>query len=279
MTKQPTEHLQNQAVFDRYAAHYLERALLPPEFELLKLYRDRWLQTDMLDLGVGAGRTALTFSALARNYVGLDYAPRMIELCKARIAESSSVQFVVGDATDLSPFAGRRFDLVLFSFNGIDYVGPEQRIGVLAEVRKLLKPDGYFFFSSHNLNKYPFKLNLPRKAGVSAIRWAGRCAKRLLWYVRQKRANRHIGPAEARTRGWAVLTDGEHHFDCQSVYVWPPYQAQQLIDAGFELLSVFDAAGKAIDWRVPSNDNWLSYLCRLESLTCALANRGLGCST
>ena len=33
----------------------------------------------VLDLGVGAGRTSYTFAAIAGEYVGVDYAPTMIE--------------------------------------------------------------------------------------------------------------------------------------------------------------------------------------------------------
>jgi len=264
----------NQAVYNREAEHYLNRALFLPEFELLRLFRTRWPETDMLDLGVGAGRTALTFSPLARSYVGLDYAPRMIELCKARIPESETVHFVVGDATDLSSFADRRFDLILFSFNGIDCVGYEQRLAVLGEVRKRLKPDGSFFFSSHNLQKCPFPLQLPRKQGLKLFRWAGRCGKRLIWFVRQKLANRHIHPEEACRQGWAFLADGDHHFTTRYCYITPSCQVRQLEEAGLEVAAVYDGAGKPIDWRNPPNDTFISYLCRLPSKERRETSRG-----
>jgi SAM-dependent methyltransferase len=258
------QNRRNQAVYDRDCRQYLNRPLLPPELDLLRLYKNRWHETDMLDLGVGAGRTALIFAILARTYVGLDYAPRMIDLCREWIRESDAVQFVVGDACDLSPLGDRRFDAVLFSFNGIDCVDPDRRRLVLREVGKHLKRDGYFLFSSHSLHTFPFHLDLPRKGGQSLLRWAYSCAWRLQWYVKQRFHNRHIDVEEARRRGWALVADGDHGFSCRYCYVLPEYQARELQEAGFELVAVYNRDGKSIDWRNPTEDTWLHYLCRLR---------------
>jgi len=44
---------------------------------------------------------------------------------------------------------------VFFSYNGIDYIFPEdKRVIALKEIDRILKNDGYFVFSSHN----PFTL-------------------------------------------------------------------------------------------------------------------------
>ena len=116
----------------------------------------------MLDLGVGAGRTSYTFAALVRTYIGIDYAPAMIEICRSRFGESGRQKFICLDAADLSKFGDSRFDLVLFSFNGIDCVELEKRRKILREVRRLLKPDGVFFFSGGSLDVFPWPLHWPR---------------------------------------------------------------------------------------------------------------------
>jgi SAM-dependent methyltransferase len=253
---------QNQAIFNAEAEKYLDLALQPGEFELLRLYQHRWLETDMLDLGVGAGRTALTFARLARSYVGVDYAPRMIELCRARIGESDSVTFLVCDATNLSPLYGRQFDLILFSFNGIDCVSPEQRLQILGEVRKLLKPDGRFFFSAHSLDVFPFRLGLEGKGTLNYPRWLYRCWYRLAVHVKRKWYNWKIDVLEARKRGWAILVDGEHHFSGRYYYTTPEHQVKQLAEAGFETIAVYDINGRPTDWRSPPPHFWFHYLCR-----------------
>jgi ubiquinone/menaquinone biosynthesis C-methylase UbiE len=145
---------QNREIMDRNADRYLERHLTPPERLLLKSLKSRWCRIDMLDLGMGAGRTAYTFAAVARSYVGVDYSPRMVALSRANIGESSDVRFLEGDARDLSMFDIASFDVVLFSFNGIDAVDHEDRRRILREVRRVLRPEGVFYFSSHSLSAF-----------------------------------------------------------------------------------------------------------------------------
>src|SRR6188472_1188807 len=108
---------------------------------LLQRLRDRWPNVDMLDLGVGAGRTAYTFAPLVRHYVGVDFAPAMIDKARELVREDECTEFAVQDVRDLSPWHGRNFGVVLFSFNGLDAVPPGDRGGVLAEVRKVIAED------------------------------------------------------------------------------------------------------------------------------------------
>lgn len=255
----------NQITFERDCEQYLNRTLLRPELELLRLYKDRWRETDMLDLGVGAGRTSQVFSILARTYLGIDYVPRMIDLCRFLIRETETVQFAVADAAELSAYADQRFDVVLFSFNGIDCVSHEKRLKILAEVRKLLNEGGHFLFSSHSLHAFPFSLRLPKRGGDSLIRWLYRCCRRLEWFPKQKYFNRHVRVHEAKQRGWELLADGDHNFGCRFYYVMPEYQIQQLKETGFEIVAVFNGEGKSIDWRTPTEDIWLHYLCSPRS--------------
>ena len=67
---------------------------------------------------------------------------------------------------------------------------------------------------------------------------------------------------EARKKGWAIVTDGEHNFQGRYYYVDPIFQISQLAEAGFEVVAVYNKEGKSIDWRTPTDDNWLHYLCR-----------------
>jgi SAM-dependent methyltransferase len=57
--------------------------------------------SDVLDIGVGGGRTTPALSARAGRYVGIDFAPAMVEACQARFPD---LEFAVGDAADLSRF-------------------------------------------------------------------------------------------------------------------------------------------------------------------------------
>ena len=103
---------------------------------------------DILDLGVGGGRTTGYLSAIARRYVGVDYAPDMIEVCRVKYP---SLDFRTADAIDLSIFPDGSFDAVVFSFNGIDYIVPNTgRERCLQECHRVLRTGGTLVFSSHN---------------------------------------------------------------------------------------------------------------------------------
>ncbi len=103
----------------------------------------------VLDLGVGAGRTTgpLVDVVGRERYIGIDLAPAMVEA--ARRAHPG-VDLRVGDASDLSDIPDASIDLVLFSYNGLDYVFPrDRRRRCIAEVRRVLAPGGTFVFSGH----------------------------------------------------------------------------------------------------------------------------------
>jgi ubiquinone/menaquinone biosynthesis C-methylase UbiE len=90
----------------------------------------------------------------------------MVEACRRRFA---SLEFLCVDATDLRIFSDRRFDVVVFSFNGIDYIPTDEaRARCLLEVARVLRPGGRFIFSSHNAKYIGWRPNTTvRKAFVT----------------------------------------------------------------------------------------------------------------
>lgn len=263
MTHPLDSDARNRSAFDHVAGDYLQKQLHPPERSLLERWRCRWPNVDMLDLGVGAGRTAYTFAAITRRYVGVDYSPKMIELCRRLFPEGPRVKFIVGDAADLS-FLGRdKFDFILFSFNGIDYVDQDKRLRVLSEVRGRLRgKDSLFLFSSHSLQLYPFAFRWsfePKRP----IRTLYRLVQDAAFNVRRTFSNVSISSDEVKRRGWAVLNDGAHGFKLATYYVMPEEQIRQLEQAGLDLVEAMNGAGERIDWRAPQGDHWLHYLCRI----------------
>ncbi|MDP1615547.1 MAG: class I SAM-dependent methyltransferase [Methylococcales bacterium] len=101
----------------------------------------------ILDVGIGGGRTTECLKDIVASYTGIDYSKTMIDICKQKY---HGLDLHVIDATDLSKFASNSFDVVVFSFNGIDYIYPDiKRMKCLSEVYRVLKADGCFIFSSH----------------------------------------------------------------------------------------------------------------------------------
>lgn len=101
---------------------------------------------NLLDIGVGGGRTIPLMTQWGHKYVGIDYVPALINRAKKRYPTSDLREM---DARNLM-FDDDTFGLVTFSFNGIDSVGEAGRLQVLNEVHRVLQPNGYFVFSALN---------------------------------------------------------------------------------------------------------------------------------
>jgi ubiquinone/menaquinone biosynthesis C-methylase UbiE len=115
-----------------------------------KLLFQNYIQPGMqvLDLGVGGGRTTAYLSRIASRYVGVDYSEAMVQSCREKFPD---LDFRLADASELSPFKDASFDAIVFSFNGLDSVIPsEKRSRCLRECWRVLRPEGVFIFSSHN---------------------------------------------------------------------------------------------------------------------------------
>ena len=248
-----------EAIAERYAEHW---HLHPPERVLLQRLRGRWQDTDMLDLGVGAGRTAFTFAAIARSYVGIDYSPRMIEISRRVIGEDDQVRFEVCDARDLSRFRTRSFHVVMYSFNGIDCVGHDDRLTVLHQIRRVIADDGILFFSSHSLEVLPLRarfrrptLRSPARSMYYSLRAVDEAAR--LW-----RANRHLDLDAARRRGWVVHRDEASMGRANTYYGSLPTALKQIADSGFAATEVLDTDGVPINPQGAGDASlWRSYFC------------------
>lgn len=118
----------------------------------------------VLDLGCGAGRTTLMLHEAGYNVIPTDLSFRMVSCMKRRFPY---LRAVAANASTL-PFPDEAFDGVLFSYNGLAFVYPEnERAQAISEIYRVLKPGGSFIFSSHN--KIGIVLNL-RDRGFRTIR-------------------------------------------------------------------------------------------------------------
>lgn len=104
----------------------------------------------ILGLGCGAGRTTFPLANKGYQVTGVDITPSMIDIAREVEAKlDTGATFEVGDATDLE-FCNNSFDHVLFSFCGWDQIpGSDNRLRALQEIKRVLKPEGYYLFTSH----------------------------------------------------------------------------------------------------------------------------------
>lgn len=196
--------------------------LTPCERHMLERYVAQG--ATILDLGVGTGRTTPYLSSLAASYIGIDSAPRMIAQCRSTYPK---LAFRVGDAADLSFLPDGHFDVIVFSFNGLGFLGSdERRSACLIECRRVLKPNGVFVFSLHN----------PRSV-IYAPSLAGLTIKRRVRYVSRipihsLRRMYHFGRTQAFRRGRGYVMEPVH--GGLSVYMSTPrFVCEELTRTGF----------------------------------------------
>lgn len=202
----------------------------------------------ILDLGVGGGRTVALLHGLGSSYVGLDYVPAMVAACAERYPYAD---IRLGDARDLRRFADATFGLVCFSFNGLDALDHAGRRAALAEVFRVLKPGGTFWFSTLNLDGMgrrmrPWVPEWPdRKRGalrftLALLRTPSAIARRSLHYARLK-------PRFTTGEGWCTGTLSAHDYRLLVHYVTLAGELRELTALGFEEHPlVFDNTGNEI---------------------------------
>jgi ubiquinone/menaquinone biosynthesis C-methylase UbiE len=260
------DHDKNRSVFERVANSYTDLALAPAERVLLARLAPMLGGMDMLELGVGSGRTAYTFAPLVRRYVGLDYAPAMLALAERLVGRDPNVELVLGDARDLSCVNGT-FDLVTFSFNGIDALPYADRQRVLGGISGVLRPGGWLMFSSHSTRALPLstrKERSPRRMRSRLYRVYARVDDvRYWWKVRG--VNSHLQLEEVSTQGWTVVSNFGHNFRLDDCYVEPSHQVAVLEQLGFGSIELFDREGGVVTADEPGAGPWLHYLCRSAS--------------
>lgn len=248
----PPHDAANQAAFDAPAAirdFASMTDLQPPEARILQILAPRLPKARMLDLGVGGGRTTLHFAPRVQSYVGLDYAEGMVRACERRFA-GREYRFVHGDARAL-PFDAEAFDVVVFSYNGIDYVSHADRERILDEIRRVLSPAGQFVFSTHNL-------------GVAERLYVGEGG--LLDRLKRRRIRARNPPLEkVRAQDHALLFDGACRGRLTTYYIGAAAQVRQLVAHGFAGTRIFGLATgaelSAAAAEAETRDAWLTYLC------------------
>lgn len=257
----------NQRAYEnlRIVQHYVQLGLLQPaEKAIFDRLHDRLPGMKMLDIGVGGGRTTKHFAPIVGDYIGIDYSAEMIAACKQRFATScKTALFEVCDARDLSRFQTDSFDLILFSFNGIDYISHADRLTVFQEVCRVGKTGGYFCFSSHNLQGFEhafavnkqFHLN-PFKMYVNLVMLGFLRGFNCTITLKQLKASTHI-----------AVRDESHNFRLQTYYVRPQEQLRQLATAFSDIDIYAWKSGLNItdDRALAANvDLWLYYLCKID---------------
>jgi ubiquinone/menaquinone biosynthesis C-methylase UbiE len=234
-----------------------DNALQAPEQAVLNKLGPWLTDRRMLDIGVGAGRTALHFAPLVGSYVGIDYAQPTIEACTARNdIRGDNVDLALGDVRDLSRYKSGEFDLVLFSYNGLDSVSHDDRLAALAEMRRVTNPSGFLCFSSHNLLAVDivFRLRPDQRVNPYSL------ALGVVRLVLPRLVNR--SPRKLGLEPYAMVREGGLGLRMLTYYIRPSQQIAQLRSFGLQPIGVYGLDGRniAIEAADGARDVWLYYL-------------------
>ncbi|MEN9894887.1 MAG: hypothetical protein RIR97_739 [Pseudomonadota bacterium] len=184
----------------------------------------------ILDIGVGGGRTTPILHPHAKEYLGVDYAPAMVDLARRK---QPYADYKVMDARDLSEFPDAHFDLVVFSFNGIDSVNKESRIQVLKEISRVLAPNGVFLFSTMNMNWEGYNSRRP----LIELTWTGnpvRMVARLALALAGFFKRQYLIRFEETDQDHALKIHPAHHFGVMYHTVTPKKIKSELLESGLQ---------------------------------------------
>jgi len=223
-------------VVDSYNRYDLTRT----EATVLLKYQPFFADKDVLDIGIGAGRTTVYLAPLAKSYVGVDFSRPLIDFVNSTMPR---VRAELGDMRDLSAFDSGTFDFVMGSFNVIDYVIHEDRIKTLSEVNRVLRPGGLFVFSSHN-RSYEQAGRGPKlefsKDPARQLRMVFRWSRRLANHTRVKKYRVFNGD-------YAILNDVACDFSLLHYHIDQSAQRRQLEQNNFTVLEVYDIVANSLD--------------------------------
>ena len=111
----------------------------------------RWCgNTRTLDAACGEGYGSAMLAQVAASVEGVDISPQAIGHAQQRYGELQDVGFQVANCTSL-PFADNEFDRVV-SFETLEHLAEQDQL--LAEFRRVLKPEGFLILSSPDKATY-----------------------------------------------------------------------------------------------------------------------------
>ncbi|MES2838434.1 MAG: class I SAM-dependent methyltransferase [Bacteroidota bacterium] len=227
-----------------------------PEQTILKKNEDKLLNANVLDVGVGGGRTTPFFAKNADYYLGIDFSEEFIIHCQKKYKSAfPNAEFKTVDARSLEQMTPASFDIILFSFNGIDNVNNEERKNIIKTIYNLLKPSGCFIFSSHNINY------LPILAKYKIYRNPFATLKTVIKHYNFLRKN---NLALQNTKDYTFIYDDTYDFGLTTCYIEAKYQIKQLEEVRFSNCEIYSLnTGNKISITESETDKsaWLYYTC------------------
>ena len=94
---------------------------------------------DLLDVPCGFGRHCVPLARAGYHVVGVDRSQTLLDEAGRRAGDERWPELVQADYREL-PLPDERFDAALNLFSSLGYLGDEEDVAVLAEIRRVLRP-------------------------------------------------------------------------------------------------------------------------------------------
>lgn len=218
---------------------YTSRALTAAERACLAKYDEQICGRDVLDVGVGTGRTARYLASRARRYEAIDYSPVMIAYLRRKMPDLRVHQL---DVSNMQLLGNASFDFVFAPNNVIDVLSHERRMRAFGELSRVLRPGGVLAFSCHNLR-------YKRAYSGPALDWSKnpvRLAKNFVAYLLSSWNHVRVRRMRQTMGDYAVLNDPGHFYGCLHYYTTHAVVRRHLAEHGFALIEAFDTYGKPV---------------------------------
>jgi len=249
-----------QGIAESYARN---NELLNAEDFIFSYFRNELDNKSILDVGVGTGRTIPCLTSLTSHYTGIDYSESMLRCCREKYAE---VKLFQCDARTMDQFCDESFDVAIASWNVLDDSDHNDRLKILGEVHRVLRPKGMFIFSSHNRDSktrsaYRFRGFVKAPNPVDLIKFNAIRVKR---YVTGILHHWDRGRGETQNPKYAIINDSSHNYRLLTYYIRKEAQIEQLESIGFSDVQLVDESGSFIRLDEQCSDGWIYYICRKE---------------
>ena len=119
--------------------------------------KDYVVGADVLDIACGEGYGSSILASVARHVTGLDNDVKSVTNANVRYGRADELDYISGDAAEI-PAQDGAFDVVV-SFETIEHLRDAARF--VAEIRRVLKPNGLLIISSPNEPEYKQSLSAP----------------------------------------------------------------------------------------------------------------------
>jgi len=236
----PDSQLPEASSFDAVAPYYEQlMSNVPYRFWLSYLIRLWTLHgvthRRVLDLACGTGTVSRMLAERGHEVVGVDIAPRMLEIARAKAADDRlAIEFVCQDAAELS-LPGYQFDSVISLFDSLNYIlRPESLAEAFRRVCAHMVPGGAFVFdlnTEYALAEGMFNQSCTRRDEPLHYRW-------------RSRYNGTTRICTVNMSFWYKTAEGERD-EFKEVHRQRGYSKTEILkylaDAGFGEVAIYDA--------------------------------------